>query len=336
MTDSTRTELFAFIAAQQRAIIAAADKILSAGADPPIQTEIQTTALREKLAALWMLVKVGDKQALGEAVRVSGGLRGDKRKELADRAEFFLLWARLQRAIPDGGENFDAKQTAELAADVERQLEQGNADELLVILASKLPDDIEPVDPRLALAVSQKLATAFARRPDPAVRRTAAHLIGVAKRLGLVGQTLEIEGRLVDGSTLDWRSFRGRVVLVDFWAVWCQPCVAEIPNVKNTYDTFHERGFGVVGINLDEDRTQLAKFLKDNDIPWATLRGTSAADSGMRHPMVVKYGVESVRRNFLVDQDGKVVANDVHGERLPKLVESLLGARGSAKTPGGK
>jgi thiol-disulfide isomerase/thioredoxin len=81
------------------------------------------------------------------------------------------------------------------------------------------------------------------------------------------GQEIEIAGPTVQGPPFDLRQLRGKVVLVDFWATWCGPCVAELPHVREVYDRYHDKGFEVVGVSLDTSRDKLAEYIKEKQVP---------------------------------------------------------------------
>ncbi len=141
-----------------------------------------------------------------------------------------------------------------------------------------------------------------------------------------MGQTLEIDGPTIDGFPFDWASYRGRVVLVDFWATWCGPCREELPNVKRCYEKYHDRGFDVVGISLDQDLDTLKEFLASEQIPWVNL--FDATSHGWDNPIAARYGIKSIPAPILVDREGKVVSTTAHGPDLERSRRAAAGRAG--------
>jgi thiol-disulfide isomerase/thioredoxin len=150
-------------------------------------------------------------------------------------------------------------------------------------------------------------------------------LEGIARRMGLPGNPIQVTGTLLDGSPFNWDAYRGKVVLVDFWATWCGPCRAEVPNVIKMYQAYHGKGFDVVGISLDEKPEDAKKYIEQTGIPWATLFNQDPAQRGWEHPLATYYGITGIPRAILVDQAGNVVSMMARGQNLEVELRKLLG-----------
>ena len=124
----------------------------------------------------------------------------------------------------------------------------------------------------------------------------------------------------VTGKPLSLGSYKGKVVLVDFWATWCGPCVAELPNVIATYQKYHDKGFDIVGVSLDLDQPTLERFLKENNITWQQYFDGKKWDN----KLAMKYGVDSTPTDYLLDGDGKIIGMNLRGPALEAAVAKAL------------
>jgi len=145
---------------------------------------------------------------------------------------------------------------------------------------------------------------------------------GPARRLNLIGNTLELQGTKLDGTKFDVTELKGKVVLVDFWATWCGPCVAEFPNIKKYYDKYRAEGFEVVGVSIDRDREKLEKYVEEKQVPWITLH---EKDTKGRNPATERYGIFGIPTMFLVGRDGNVISIRARGEELDRLLVEQFG-----------
>ncbi len=123
------------------------------------------------------------------------------------------------------------------------------------------------------------------------------------------------------GAPISVAGYKGKVVLVDFWATWCGPCRGELPNVIATYKKHHANGFEIIGVSLDSERDKLDAFLKNEDgMTWPQFYD----GQGWQNKLAVKYGVESIPFAVLIGPDGKIIGKDLRGDDLENAVASAL------------
>ncbi len=121
-----------------------------------------------------------------------------------------------------------------------------------------------------------------------------------------------------EGKQIALKDLRGKVVLIDFWASWCRPCRMENPNVKKVYDRFHNKGFEILGVSLDKDKSAWTGAIKQDGLPWKHVSDLAFWNNAVAQ----QYGVSSIPYTVLVDRDGKVLAKNLRGPALEaKLAE---------------
>jgi thiol-disulfide isomerase/thioredoxin len=197
--------------------------------------------------------------------------------------------------------------------------------ELLYLLSLSFPDE-----PARQKAVYTRIVKEY---PETERAKIAQ---GLLERLAAVGKPFDLTfNDAISGLEISMQSLRGKIVLVDFWATWCGPCLVEMPRMKELYARYHDRGVEFIGVSLDQSRDKggfdkLKAFVAKNEIPSPQYY----QGNGWESEFSLSHGINSIPAVFLVDQDGKLFSVDA-GDRLETLILELLN-RNAPKHKGAK
>ncbi len=132
---------------------------------------------------------------------------------------------------------------------------------------------------------------------------------------------LDLKYTAVDGTAVDISKLRGKVVLVDFWATWCPPCRGEVPNVVAAYQKYHDQGFEILGISLDQDKQALISFTKDHGMVWPQYFD----GSGFDNKIASNFGIDAIPAMWLVGKDGKIITTNAREDLAGQVAAALKG-----------
>jgi len=315
---SSREEMMRYLGEVAKVQVQAADQILL---QIKPSDDLYDDAAKLKLESLKILGRMGDEKAAADMVTFAQTLINSPSPELAKEAKRLVLVSEAQQMFAagtlDGGPSLVQKTAAILAADPN--------DLQSVDLAVQLAGVFEqmPGSEPLAQAAYKAFGPILATSTNERVRARGDSFAGTLRRLSLPGNPMEITGTLLNGKPFDQKSLAGKVVLIDFWATWCGPCVAEIPNVLEQYEKYHDKGFEVIGISLDQDREALEKFVAEQKVPWPILFEKPEGD-GWQHPLSTFYGISGIPTVILIGRDGNVITLNARGEKLGQQLDLLF------------
>lgn len=178
------------------------------------------------------------------------------------------------------------------------------------ILRAQLPDSVlDLIAPSISSIQNNAVATAFTNR------------FNAEKKLRMGEIAPDFVVPTPDDKSISLADFKGKVVLVDFWASWCRPCRLENPNLVNAYAQFKGKGFDIFGVSLDEDRDAWLKAIEVDKLTWrqgSDLGGWGAAPARL-------YNISSIPQNLLLDKEGRIIAKNLRGEDLLEKLKEIFG-----------
>lgn len=190
------------------------------------------------------------------------------------------------------------------------------------------PDGPDTSEALLQLAIAQEFAGQEAeakkwygqitkRFPQtPAGRK--AH--GALTRLDSVGKQIKLTGKSPSGKPIDLAQYRGRVVLIQYWATWCEPCKADMADLKELVAKYGRSGFEIIGVNLDTSREAMAKYLAENRLPWPQIHEDGGLDSRPANEL----GILTLPTMILIGPDGKVLNRSIRVTELDRELKRII------------
>jgi peroxiredoxin len=167
------------------------------------------------------------------------------------------------------------------------------------------------------IAYAEEIRSVFPK--NKAVQSFVAKMAEV-KSVSVGQMAPEFELNNTEGKLVKLSDFKGKYVLLDFWASWCAPCREENPNIVKQFESFKDKGFTVLGVSLDEEKSDWLKAIKDDRLNWTQVSELKRWDG----KVTMKYKVEGIPASFLLDPKGKILAKNLRGVELKNFLQKVL------------
>jgi thiol-disulfide isomerase/thioredoxin len=316
-----------FLNTSRNTVIEAADRLVQG----KHSEEEEVEAYKSKLKAYQDLLIVGNKDAMPKALKFAETLKDDKRPTLAEIGNAAYIDFRMS-TIPTA----DAKERRNIVELVAASLQRKPRDYFQ--FAEGLGMMLESLDDGQTAAIAyEKFGDILSKNLDENVRAAGETFKNISFRRArlLCGDPVKIAGKTLDGKPFDIKQYKGKVVVIDYWATWCGPCRAELKNLEAIYQKYHDRGFEIVGVSIDDNPEDLSGFLKENKLPWKIINSSiKKTEKEFDHPLADQYGIMGIPTLYVLNRDGKVISLTARGPQLTALVDNLMTGQGGLNGSG--
>ncbi|RAJ02664.1 peroxiredoxin [Chitinophaga skermanii] len=173
------------------------------------------------------------------------------------------------------------------------------------------------IDPAIAEPLYENLAAQVKESPSGIA---FAKRLDVAKKTAIGQPAIPFSQNDKDDEPISLESFKGKYVLVDFWASWCGPCRQENPNVVKAFEKYKDQGFTIFGVSLDKSKEKWLQAIEKDNLHWAQVSDLK----GWGNEVAALYGVTAIPQNFLIDPNGVIIGKNLRGEALEKKLAEIF------------
>lgn len=249
-------------------------------------------------------------------------MKTDEGKKIADsQLAGFLHWGCTRTVQQNGTPEEMKKYIDEFLTLLQRNPDYAEMVPELIYPISEFANDKK--DPQILKAVLGDFIAGTKNSDKPELKEVAVGLEGMLRFADLKGKPFEMIGSLADGGEFDSASLKGKIVLVNFWATWATPCLAQYPDLLALYIQYKDKGFEIVGYSVDEDVAKLNDYLTTKKVLWPNLSETVSREKKL--PLLTEfYGITGVPTMILIDRNGRVLENDMELEQLKVKLDEMF------------